>query len=343
MEIAEAIAVGFMEEEVKEKCPFKESEEGVDSEDEEGIEDDDRDEVQEEQQNNGGTLGGNLEKGSPGKDSTVGGPFPPPEIEAVKANDTKRSSIQLRVPATDNVEEGIYPFSVAAHHLIPGNAALGNSQLYNFLGPEGSGKLKKEGSVRKRKKVRVGGITYEIKKHIGYNVNGSHNGAWLPGNYAIRKYKPPTEKRKKSRPNTSPVGGDKGGKNWGELGDAFDDWKLHYVASACKIGAGQFHDTHETYSERVLTILDKISSILKSHLKGGKCTCCGNEKVPPPFTIKSRLYGLSKYLHSAVTGGAPIWKAPWFSSDHWSSIVFSDKKIYKKFLSAWMDARKEGK
>ena len=31
-----------------------------------------------------------------------------------------------------------------------------------------------------------GGKSYTIEGHIGYDVNGSHNGVWLPGNYAIK-------------------------------------------------------------------------------------------------------------------------------------------------------------
>ncbi len=55
--------------------------------------------------------------------------------------------------------------TVAAHHLIPGNASLKKSQLFRseeYLWLDG----KKKGN-------------------IGYNVNAAENGVWLPGNYAI--------------------------------------------------------------------------------------------------------------------------------------------------------------
>ena len=58
--------------------------------------------------------------------------------------------------------------SVAAHHLIPGNAALKNSKF--FL---------------EKKYLWTGG---KRKGNIGYNVNSEPNGQWLPGNYAQRPW-----------------------------------------------------------------------------------------------------------------------------------------------------------
>jgi hypothetical protein len=58
--------------------------------------------------------------------------------------------------------------SVAAHHLIPGNASLAKSTL--FLSEEYLWKDKK------------------VKGNIGYNVNSAPNGVWLPGNYAARPW-----------------------------------------------------------------------------------------------------------------------------------------------------------
>lgn len=335
METLESVAVAVLEKELaEEKCPFKESEEGASDEEEEGIEEDDADEVQEEQANNGGTLGDNLSNRSPGKSGTVGGPCPADDY-LIQAPQKK---YVVSVPETDDVETGEYPVTLAAHHLIPGNAALGQSELYDFLGPKGSGNLKKLGSVRTREDVDSGEKKYEIKKHIGYNVNGCHNGAWLPGNYAIRQAKP----KKKSRPavpNTSPAPG--AGLNWGALGDEYDDWKLNYVAAATEAADAQFHDTHEDYSRRVLKVLDKIAAALKSHLAGGKCTCCSKEKIPPPFTVKNRLYASSHFLRNAVSGGATTWSAPWFTSDHWSEIIFEpSRKTYERFLASRKLSRK---
>lgn len=58
--------------------------------------------------------------------------------------------------------------SVAAHHLIPGNAALKKSDLFvseEYLWTDG-----------------------KAKGNIGYDVNSRPNGQWLPGNYAVRPW-----------------------------------------------------------------------------------------------------------------------------------------------------------
>lgn len=73
MDTGESVTTEALEKEVQERCPFKESEEGVDSDDDESIGDDDDDDVQDEQENDGGTLGRNLVAGSHGAGGTVGG------------------------------------------------------------------------------------------------------------------------------------------------------------------------------------------------------------------------------------------------------------------------------
>lgn len=81
-------------------------------------------------------------------------------------------------PKTTNVWGGTRAVSVAAHHLIPGNAALKKSQLFQ------SGEyLWKDGAA---------------KGNIGYNVNSRPNGIWLPGNYAVRPWSPKFEPQKKT-------------------------------------------------------------------------------------------------------------------------------------------------
>ncbi len=66
-------------------------------------------------------------------------------------------------------ERGAHAVGIAAHHLIPGNAALARSRLYcqNYLGKPGTA------------------VT-----HIGYDINRAENGMWTPGNYAIRPWGP---------------------------------------------------------------------------------------------------------------------------------------------------------
>ncbi len=58
--------------------------------------------------------------------------------------------------------------TTAAHHLIPGNAALSPSTLF------------KSNKYLRVDKMAAG--------NIGYNVNKAENGVWLPGNYAQRPW-----------------------------------------------------------------------------------------------------------------------------------------------------------
>lgn len=58
-----------------------------------------------------------------------------------------------------------YDASVAAHHLIPGNAALNKSSIMEYLKTDGA-----------------------AAGNIAYNVNSAPNGAWLVGNYGVRPW-----------------------------------------------------------------------------------------------------------------------------------------------------------
>lgn len=58
--------------------------------------------------------------------------------------------------------------AVAAHHLIPGNAALKESKLF-----QSNKYLWKDGKA---------------KGNIGYNINAAENGVWSPGNYGVRPW-----------------------------------------------------------------------------------------------------------------------------------------------------------
>ncbi|CAE6781648.1 MAG: AHH domain-containing protein [Nitrospira sp.] len=66
------------------------------------------------------------------------------------------------------VGSGKYTAAVAAHHLIPGNGSLKQSDL--FLSEKYLWKDGKE------------------KGNIGYNINAACNGVWLPGNYGVRPW-----------------------------------------------------------------------------------------------------------------------------------------------------------
>lgn len=84
-------------------------------------------------------------------------------------HDLKNKSSKLGTALGDKPEPsttvngGSHDITVAAHHLIPGNASLKPSPILNYV-------TKTKG---------------KIAENIGYNVNSAPNGVWLPGWYAI--------------------------------------------------------------------------------------------------------------------------------------------------------------
>lgn len=311
-ELAEGVAIGMLQEQTDAKCPFAETADGVDDIESENINKDDAAGVRGQQHNDGGVLGSNLIDGLPGKAGTVGGPCPPPKGSKWPRIDTKRSRLLLKVPGTTDIPDGTYGFTVAAHHLIPGEAALAPSELIHFM--------TKDDTVEITVMTPTGPVdkTKTIEKYIGYNVNGSHNGVWLPGNYYIRMV-------------TSPI------KNhsWSDLGD--NPWCLHYVAAATKAAGGQFHDAHTQYSAAVEELLNKIALVLMRH----ECDDCAKPKINPPFSVKTRLYGLSANFKGKLTSPPSTWKLPWCASDRWGGSAFGGGRPSQAFIRAYLTAGRE--
>jgi hypothetical protein len=281
-QIGEVIAIGIAKD-IDEECPFQLPDPKAVKEEGENIAKDDRPGAAGIQRSSGGTLGKNLTNASQGAKGTVNELFAASPAEPDPAQDTRRSDAgKVRVKGDANE----YPFTVAAHHLIPGNASLAKSRLYEKY-------MKKGGKVKTRS-----GREYTMKENIGYNVNGAHNGVWLPGNYAIRRATSP--KRRVS---------------WGKLGAEFDEWKTGYMLACVKKTRGQFHDTHVTYSEKVLGVLNRMHREFVLHQDTCE-ECKGKTKVAPPYMLKLRLYGLSSYLRGKLRSIPDTkWKVPWYTSD----------------------------
>ncbi len=285
MDIGEAITMPALLDELSAECPFKQTDPTDKEEESENPSQDDSQGAEEIQHNNGGVLGDNLKSGSEGKDSTINNSFPyydspGANTEKYPKEDSKEdSSRNLRVlNDTQN-----YSYIVAAHHLIPGVAALDNSSLYKNY-------MKKEGSCTTAK-----GNSYTISCNIGYNVNGVHNGVWLPGNYAIRAANGPLNK------------------SWSATSD---DFQFNYRVAAMKITGGrQFHDAHAAYNDSVRDTLDKIATALVLHQDVCKpCFDKANGKIHPPYRLKTRLYAISKWLRTKVLGGPASWTDPYYTS-----------------------------
>ncbi len=323
MEMCELVATAFINEEL-EKCPF--TEKMVDSKvskvDPEEIENDDKKAARKEQENDGGALGRNLSKGEPGSKGTVGGPYPPDDdLKIEKPQDSKpgRGEKYAYVEGAGEYPGNIFPYVVAAHHLIPGKASLARSELKSFM-------------TAGESVTTESGKSWKIACHIGYNVNGAHNGIWLPGNYAIRK---PSKSWYKS-PDAS--------KKWSELGD--HPWCINYVAAVSKVTQRQFHDAHKKYNKSVRKLLNKIATKLYAHQD--KCEECAkkvNGEITPPYFIKQRLYNISNYLHGQLAGAPYAWKRPWYASDKWRDKVYSPAsgKIDNAFLDAYDSAHSANK
>jgi hypothetical protein len=259
------------------ECPFQDEADADVSVEGENVADDDTDAAQSLQDNDGGVLGKNLINASPGKADTINKFYPPPQKSPEPRVDSKTD------PARKvQVQGKPYKYKVAAHHLIPGEASLTNSDLYNDYMIAGATFTTGEGNE------------FKTRVNIGYNVNGNHNGVWLPGNYGIRS-------------STGP-----GGKTWSDITD--DAWCFEYMRACVDEARGQFHDSHTKYSEAVLKALNAMA--VKLALHQDSCDdCLSKKEVDPPYQIKSRLYLFSRYLRGKLRRQPGTWKVPWYTSD----------------------------
>lgn len=162
----------------------------------------------------------------------------------------------------DNVTTEIVP---GAHHLIPGNASLKKEMdngLKHFMCKDGK---------------------YNLESDIGYDVNNSANGVWLPGNYQVR---PGNEDYKKK---------------WSSYAQ---DFKNAYAVRAMDKSNAQFHDAHSAYNKKVRKTLKQIKESMIIP-EDGKCPICGKEnhnKIKPPFGLVSRLNFVSLQHRQMLSG-----------------------------------------
>lgn len=148
----------------------------------------------------------------------------------------------------------------AAHHLIPGNASLGRAtSLHKYM-----------------KKSR--GL---IRSDIGYDVNASGNGVWLPGSYGVRPEVPAFRQTWSAYPKQN-----------------------EYAIAAMSVANCQFHDSHPTYSGHVLRSLRALSDKLNVRSKDGGCPVCRKkmeDKARPPYGLVGKLDGISRRYSQLLT------------------------------------------
>jgi len=148
----------------KEDCHFCEEEDKTEAKNELTAKSDEDVPGENETENDSGELAKNLKNKPPESQGYI------PKIE--KGEDRPIHDMEFASAAKREWHQWVYdagliPVLYGAHHLIPGNAAMAKSLLYEnkWLGPVDDGKH---------------------KKNIGYNINSEKNGIWLPTSYALR-------------------------------------------------------------------------------------------------------------------------------------------------------------
>jgi len=294
----------------------------------------------------GTTLGESLESGkqtihdnNPEKGSA------PDKVPKPSADKNMPSLYNIPRPiALGGLEPPDLPLICAAHHLIPAQASLRGSKVVKYL-YQGSAKFNAPG--KKGKTVTKGGG--KLEANVGYDVNGSQNGVWLPGPYALRKKKGKklagprvrTLRRKKRTvlaemiedPEAEDVvdetkGGEEpdGTKSLQELRVSY--YLLYSIAAMLHVKA-QYHDAHGKYSKFVLKCLNAIATELNDLAYKGLCDECPKrkkgDKLPPPYELVNRLNDVSNRLKSFLSGPPGGWRPNvWTSS---MSVEFGKKDV----------------
>lgn len=225
------------------------------------------------------------------------------------------------------IEDEDYPVTCAAHHLIPAQASLKKAEtLHDWL----VYKNEPEPLGGKGGKSTAEGIVWA---DVGYDVNGSENGVWLPGNYAVggngtREWTsapsayasgPDPDGDDDSPPPAPPRKRARSGRKLTGIRHQFDDdnRKSQYVLQATKLVNAQFHDSHGDYSDFVLGILDKIGLLYATKQKEWQSDCkkcqdrfnkIKDEGIPTHFSLAHRLNSVSNRLRDFLVGrrGHPI-------------------------------------
>jgi len=222
--------------------------------------------------------------------------------------------IEAKDPVSGIAHTHAYPVTCAAHHLIPAQESLKVSRILAFM-------------VKKGESAKLKGATYSagaVWANVGYEVNGSQNGVYLPGSYAVGGGKgglglwtlnddhPDSEDEDVSEP-PDPASPELRGE-LNKIDETNRKWL--YVRQAMKLAPGHFHDRHEDYSRFVAEVLNKIfSDYRQQYRKSFSERSCGKCKdkqeklkelgIPTPFGLVDRLNQLSNELRTRLNG--TIW------------------------------------
>ncbi|HTV24726.1 MAG TPA: AHH domain-containing protein [Polyangiaceae bacterium] len=214
---------------------------------------------------------------------------PSPEAAVV----AKHGPLPIRIGELD------LPVSVAAHHLIPGKDGLPESQLKRYV-------WKSEGT---------------ISSDIGYHIDGSENGVWLPTHGKL------SQRMGKAKKILVPSAGDPTKlvhRSYRFMSKLEEDGGVSFVSAytqlSMKLFERQYHDSHKEYSNKVVEMLDSISLWLDK-ASGDACDQCKKSKspdgkFPPPHFLIFRLNALSARLRGWLLGPPTAWTSGLFTSDY---------------------------
>jgi hypothetical protein len=229
-----------------------------------------------------------------------------------------------------------YPVACAAHHLIPAQESLKASPLLAYM-------VKKGDSESLKDKSFSDGIVYA---DVGYDVNGTENGVYLPGSYAVgggrgglglwtQNDDHPDREEEDVTETPDPRSNLLTGK-LNEISDKNRKWL--YVQQAVLLAPGQFHDRHQDYSDFVATCLEKIfnnyEQLKRKFLKEQQCDKCQERAkkfeeagIPTPFGLVGRLNAMSKRLAGHLNGR--MWTRNIYTSK-WGQAFMESKKPLRK-------------
>jgi hypothetical protein len=239
-----------------------------------------------------------------------------------------------------------YPVSCSAHHLVPSQESLKDHPLLQYMCKIGTSGDNNHG-------YGDGAVWSDV----GYDTNGSENGLYLPGNYAVGGGRGglnvwyPVDGEDDSEHDEGYIDADKlpddeyqdfllDGKK-GEIKRSNVCWQ--YVAQATLKAPGQFHDRHFKYSDHI--VKQALQAIFEKYKKKeiDRAKSCGKcqeriEKLkglglPSPYSVVMRLENLSNKLRNYLTAAPGSWRGNVFTS------AWTDK--YMQAVKSGGSAREE--
>jgi hypothetical protein len=199
-----------------------------------------------------------------------------------------------------HIAEKMYPLSIAAHHLIPGKGSLKESLIAQWL-------WKSENMIH---------------SDVGYDVDGSENGIWLPTHQKMSRDMGKAQRIKIHDDYISEddINDDESpqpirGLSWAELSARAKEkegneqkytelFLPRYTQQAMKKIGAQFHDSHSNYNTWVKDRLDNINGMIETKVfkMCDKCKEVQKGKKSPSYLLVYRLNLLSNLCRSLLTG-----------------------------------------